>query len=141
MRGGCYYPVSVNRVPGKRRQLGKKGAGFVDGFGAERVVEEMMPTCFHLRHARADDCDQIFRWANDPVVRLNSFNTESFSWDSHKCWFQASIQNPDCFFYLVTGANGKNIGQVRFDKTSDTGDISVSLCKESRGLGLGRRII
>jgi len=38
-----------------------------------------------LRKATLSDIDLLYEWANDPVVRENSFSTESISYDTGYC--------------------------------------------------------
>ena len=37
-----------------------------------------------FRKVRYDDCDQLLEWANDPVTRKNSFNTELIEKKTHR---------------------------------------------------------
>ena len=41
----------------------------------------------YLKEAEISDLDLLFYWANDPVVRSNSFNTDPIPYDNHVSWF------------------------------------------------------
>ena len=41
-----------------------------------------------LRKVNLNDVELIFKWANDPDVRNNSFNTNQIVWDEHVKWFR-----------------------------------------------------
>ena len=38
----------------------------------------------NLRLAVVDDVFLLWQWANDPMTRANSFNTEAISWNVHQ---------------------------------------------------------
>ena len=41
----------------------------------------------YLRKATIEDMDLLFQWANDPVVRKNSFSTAEISYEEHTKWY------------------------------------------------------
>ena len=49
----------------------------------------------YLRAANSDDTDLLYRWANDPVVRKNSFNTDRILYENHVMWFNRIIEDPN----------------------------------------------
>lgn len=124
-----------------RKALVEKSRKIVDGNGTNRVVERILPTNLRLRNARWDDCELIFQWANDPVVRMVSFHSYSIPWEEHKRWFNYKLGDPNCVFLIVTTSVGKNIGQVRFDMKNGIAVISVSIGREFREYGWGSRLI
>ncbi|MGE0567935.1 MAG: GNAT family N-acetyltransferase [Bacteroidia bacterium] len=92
-----------------------------------------MPIKF--RKPTIEDADLYFNWANDPLVRENSFEQKTISYDDHVRWFKQKLDSPDCYFYLFENQN-KPIGQVRIERKSEN-VIGISIDKDSRGKGFG----
>jgi len=113
----------------------------VDGKGVERVAGfALLDAQTHLRArlARLKDETKILQWANDPLVRMNAFRSQSITPVTHRKWFYERLRNIDnCQLYIVETENGIPIGQVRFEKNTDSWELSYSLdsCARSRGLG------
>ena len=126
--------------PQKRAAMGREARLLVDGHGAKRVVEKMMPQKLTFREVEPADCRRIFTWANDPVIRAASFQTEQISWEEHQRWFYGKLADENAFFWLVT-TDDQEVGQVRYDLENDAALISVSVDSRFRKLGLGSRVI
>jgi RimJ/RimL family protein N-acetyltransferase len=95
-----------------------------------------------FRKASIADCDLYFEWANDPLVREQSFSTEIIQYDQHVKWFQAKIEHPDIIFLIFENAEKKNIGQVRIQKTENhIAIIGVSVSIEFRGKGMASKML
>jgi len=116
----------------------------VDGLGAERVREAMLPTTdisqIQLRTARQDDVYIYFNWANDPEVRKSSFKTDPISWSTHKEWFAQKLSDPKSHLFVLE-ANGLAVGQIRFDSDGNDARIDFSLDPLVRGRGWGARLV
>jgi RimJ/RimL family protein N-acetyltransferase len=125
----------------QRRLMVETGRRLVDGHGAARVVEMMALAGLRLRLAVADDRELLFRWANDPVVRENSFHARTIDWEEHCAWFSAKIQDPACLMFIALLDGGEPMGLVRFDMQGHSAVVSVSIAAEFRGRGLGGRLI
>jgi len=52
----------------------------VDGLGSERVRAALIDRELKLRSVRENDCQLLFEWAQDPVVRAASFHSAAISW-------------------------------------------------------------
>lgn len=46
---------------------------------------------FTLRKVKIEDLEILFDWANDSLVRTNSFSTKSITISEHKAWFQENF--------------------------------------------------
>jgi UDP-2,4-diacetamido-2,4,6-trideoxy-beta-L-altropyranose hydrolase len=125
----------------RRCLLVAQGRRLVDGHGAARVVEVMAPADLRLRLATADDRQLLFTWANDPVVRNNSFHSNAINWEEHCAWFLAKIQDPACVMFLAFLNGGPPLGLARFNMQGHSAMMSVSLAAEFRGRGWGSRLI
>ncbi|MBO8159076.1 GNAT family N-acetyltransferase [Thermosyntropha sp.] len=94
----------------------------------------------HFRLVQEEDCDLLYKWANDPVVRENSFNKHFISYDEHKKWFYEKINSPKCLFFIVISFD-QPVGQIRLDIEEDTAIINYSVDKNYRGRGYGTQIL
>lgn len=117
----------------------------VDGYGTVRVLTNLTDSELWLRDVSKDDCELIWRWANDPEARGVSFSQDYISYDEHKKWFYQKLRDPECYFWIAVDQKDNPIGQVRFDVTQngsvDSVDISISLAKEYRGRCYGSILI
>ncbi|GAB6100050.1 hypothetical protein JCM16358_19290 [Halanaerocella petrolearia] len=93
-----------------------------------------------LREVTKNDCDLLFEWVNDPVVRENSFNNEFIKYEEHKKWFKEKFNSSSSFIYIAL-LNDKEIGQIRIDIEGGNGYIDYSIAKEYRCNGYGSRLL
>jgi RimJ/RimL family protein N-acetyltransferase len=123
-----------------------------------------------LRRALPIDFEITWKWLQDPQAReainllkneksfedlpfrLNQQNAgrpnllsdedplQSLTREEHFVWFASRINDPHCI-YLICELNEVPIGQLRIDKKSDLGQISVIVEEEQRGKGYGTSII
>ena len=94
-----------------------------------------------FRKVRYDDCDQLLEWANDPVTRKNSFNTELIEKKTHSQWLKSKLEDPNTIFLLFYLENNVPLGQVRIVKSEYVNEISVAVNPEKRGSGYGGKIL
>ena len=96
--------------------------------------------CGYLRLAVKEDMDLLFEWANEPLVRKNSFSSETICYEEHKTWFERLLQNKNCRQYIYI-YDGKETGQVRLTADGENVEIGYSICAEMRGQGHGRKLL
>ncbi len=94
----------------------------------------------YLREAVASDVELLYIWANEPMVRKNSFHTEKISYEEHQKWFSGVMTSSECKQYILMDGN-EAVGQIRVKTESDIGEISYSVKKEKRCLGYGRMML
>lgn len=82
-----------------------------------------------------------FDWANDPLVRGNSFSTNEISYETHCSWFASKLKDENCWMYLFSDHEANKIGQIRIQKDADFAVIGVSTDKNHRGKGYARKMI
>ena len=111
-----------------------------DGDYIDVVIHSKIFRGTKLRNATKEDLEIIFEWANDIDVRQNAFNTGSIPWEDHVNWFNKRLNNPD-FFIFILEHNDIPIGQIRFEKEDVFWKIDYSIRSESRGLGMGKKIV
>jgi RimJ/RimL family protein N-acetyltransferase len=94
------------------------------------------PALVSLRRAVADDCRQVWLWRNDETTRAASFDSEPIAFETHRRWFDESLQRPDRHLFIVL-AGGREAGVVRLDVTEAAGTVSIYLASAWRGRGVG----
>jgi UDP-2,4-diacetamido-2,4,6-trideoxy-beta-L-altropyranose hydrolase len=109
----------------------------VDGFGAPRVTAVLAGEPLFLRNATRRDLDLTFRWANDPVVRSQSFHSQLISLETHQQWFHNLLARSNARLYLAElPGRATPVGQVRFQQ--DPGPewiVGILIAPEHRGHG------
>ncbi len=95
----------------------------------------------HFRKAIEKDVDIYYTWANDKVVRENSYNNDEIVYDKHVNWFLSKLKSVDCNFYIFFDDNNHAIGQVRIDKSNNEIVIGISIDEKYRGRSLGTEML
>jgi len=94
-----------------------------------------------FRIATIDDVDLYFKWANDPVVRSNSYHSEPIKYEDHVTWFSQKLNDPNFSFYVFFNEEGLAVGQVRIQKEETETVIGISIDKDHRGKSLGLEML
>ena len=118
----------------------RKTQSLIDGRGADRVVQEMMPHEISLRMATMDDCDAIYKWRNAEETRRHIFNSEPLPLDEHRRWFMESIETPNRQI-LIAELCGRSAGVLRYDINGRLAVISIYTVPGIKGYGIGTQII
>jgi RimJ/RimL family protein N-acetyltransferase len=93
-----------------------------------------------LRKATLKDARETFEWAQDPLVRLNSFNSQPIIWENHLEWFTSRLSSTSNYTLLAI-ENTDNIGLLRFDLKNDVYLIGITVNADFRGKGYSSKII
>jgi RimJ/RimL family protein N-acetyltransferase len=94
----------------------------------------------YLRKCSLEDCDILYKWANDPTVRRNAFNTSPIPYSDHVDWLNKSLSyNKRIIFICMKG--DKSVGQIRIDEEDFVGVISYVVDKSERGRGIGSKML
>ena len=93
-----------------------------------------------LRPVQESDVQLLFDGRNDELVRKNSFSEDRIIFETHKTWFASVLKNPEVFFYVLE-ADENPIGQIRLNKSGNSGVISYSIAEEYRAQGYGKLIL
>lgn len=94
----------------------------------------------HLREATYEDMDLLYKWANDPAVRKNSFNSEPISYDNHVSWFNKIMEDNTVLQYILMKEDVP-MGQIRLNIEGNDAEIGYSIAEEYRGKGYGHTIL
>lgn len=95
---------------------------------------------FYLRKATEKDADLLFKWANDPEERQNSFHPESINYQTHIEWLAGKLESNECSIYILTNGN-VDIGQCRVDIQGTDAMVSYFVEHSYRGLGYGKKML
>jgi UDP-2,4-diacetamido-2,4,6-trideoxy-beta-L-altropyranose hydrolase len=125
-----------------RTGMTKLEQALIDGQGCDRVLMILKGKALRLRKVHLEDCELLWKWANDSEVRACSFSTESISWDTHRLWFSKQLEDFRHQLFIGINEEDKPIGQVRFDTwDNEYAEVSVSLDSNHRGRGYGTLLI
>lgn len=111
---------------------------------SENQVNMALVACLRLsmRRAAQGDIRRVFELSNDPLVRSNSIHDREISWQEHQGWYANALLDPELRFYIFENGAGKQLaGQVRLAQKQDLWHISISICREFRGKGLGGHML
>ena len=123
--------------------MSQAGMMAVDGLGAQRVAEVLLPTArdrLTLRPASSQDVYLYFEWANESEVRAMSLTNDRIAWEPHVAWFTNMITNPSSHLYVLE-ASGLPIAQARFEQRKDFLSLAYSVDALFRGRGLGIEVV
>ncbi len=109
----------------------------VRGGGLQSVSEILLlceETDLIIRPASVNDEELLLRWANDPLVRENSFNSSLIAAEEHKRWFYRRLRNFEVQkIFICETVTGLPIGQVRFELDQAEWVIDYSVFGYARG--------
>lgn len=117
----------------RREKMGARGRALIDGRGAARVTTRLRAPLIRLRPVVPTDARLFWEWANDPVVRSESFSSDPIGWEDHVTWMERRLADPECRIYLAEDCEGP-WGQIRFEALdSATAEVGVSIAAHARG--------
>ena len=93
-----------------------------------------------LRRVKHDDLDLLYQWANDPLVRNNSFNTDPIPYKNHVEWFNKMMSDSSVLQFILMD-DDTPVGQIRLNVDGEEGEIGYSIGSEFRGQGYGHMIL
>jgi UDP-2,4-diacetamido-2,4,6-trideoxy-beta-L-altropyranose hydrolase len=133
---------SIQDAMARAQEQSNYGRQLIDGFGAERVLAHLENDGFWLRSAKSTDAVQVWNWANDPEVRQVSFNSDPIPWESHQPWFTRKLEDKSSVLLIACKLEDDTpFGLIRFDLENAEAVVSVMLDSQSRGHGLGSRVL
>lgn len=114
---------------------------FVNGEYQDVLIHSMFAgATLRFREANINDAQLYFDWTNDPLVRSQSFNSETIQFKDHFRWFNSKIADDNSLMLLFSDIEGY-VGQVRIEQMKAGNVISVSMAVNSRGKGYASRIL
>lgn len=105
-----------------------------EGVFKDVIMHSKLNVSINIRAIKEEDKQITFEWANDPVTRENSFNSEPIPFTQHAKWFETKLKDKTTH-YFICEVNSQPAGLVRFDynKTEDTFIIGITIAKNYRG--------
>ena len=76
-----------------------------DGLSKGRFLSFLDIPMISFRLVDSNDLGLSFEWANDSVVRENSFHSDLISFKEHSTWFYKKTQDQDSLYILVSFDN------------------------------------
>lgn len=117
----------------------------IDGNGSYKVAMMLENDKVWLRAVQLEDCQLLWRWANDPIVRSASFSQQLIPYEQHEQWFLNKLKSSSCRFYIAFNHHNQPIGQIRFDflknSTPAEAEVSISIDAQHRSKGFGKLLI
>lgn len=94
-----------------------------------------------IRLANLNDSITAFEFSNDPITRLNSFNTKPIEYEDHQKWWISKLNDTNSIIYICE-VESIPVGLVRFDKKDQNVYlIGITISKNFRGRGLAEKFI
>lgn len=120
-----------------------KQQAIFDGNIDKRILKIFSELDFSInvrtRTATEADLSKTFEWANDPELRVQSYNSNPISSEDHAEWFRERLFDPSTYIYIFE-YKGIPIGQVRFSISTEAA-ISYSIDIKYRGRGWGALVV
>jgi UDP-2,4-diacetamido-2,4,6-trideoxy-beta-L-altropyranose hydrolase len=133
----------VARISGRqvREGMQRRGRSLIDGHGADRVARVLAGGRLRLRPAGPADSRLLWRWANDPLVRANSFTQARIPWAVHQQWLAGRLSTPGTAVYIAHDADENAVGQTRIEATPAGVVVGLSIAAPWRGRGLAAELL
>ncbi len=94
-----------------------------------------------IRNAEQRDAHLIWQWANDPVVREQSYSSNMIPWNNHITWFSKKLNDTSCYYYILENEDN-SVGQIRFDIDGENkATLSYLIAPSFRSKGMGAWIL
>ena len=131
-----------------RKKIMERLDGLIDGLGSERIIDALFyeeatshRLSISIRTAKESDCAFVFELSNQEYVRKYSLNSQPIKWESHVQWFKKTINSKTHLFLVVNDQFGQLVGQIRYEISSESATISISLAQSILGKGLSKTLI
>ncbi|MEP6803965.1 MAG: GNAT family N-acetyltransferase [Flavobacterium sp.] len=95
-----------------------------------------------FKKASLYDMRLYFEWANDSIVREQSYNSGTIDLENHEIWFKSKLSDNSCMMMIFENEENLKVGQIRIQKESDSDAlISISIALEHRGKSYGKEML
>ena len=95
----------------------------------------------NFRNAEEKDVRLVYEWANDPVTRSQSFNSDPIPYENHVVWFNSHLRDEDHMMLIFFNEENEAVGMVRFDNLEDHVVIGINIAPDQRGKSYASRIL
>ncbi|MDW8849275.1 GNAT family N-acetyltransferase [Flavobacterium sp. MMLR14_040] len=95
-----------------------------------------------FKKASLADMKLYFEWANDSIVREQSYNSGTIDFENHENWFRSKLSDNSCMMVIFENEENLKVGQIRIQKESDyDAVIGISIALEHRGKSYGKEML
>jgi len=98
------------------------------------IIHSKWNDILSIRKIEESDKQITFEWANDPITRASSFNSEPIEFNQHSIWFDSKFKD-ETAHYFICKVGLKEAGLVRFDfdGSKNTFIIGITIAQKYRG--------
>jgi len=113
-----------------------------EGIFKDVIIHSKINAKLTVRKIEERDKQVTFEWANDPITRQNSFNTEPIVFDHHSKWFDAKLEDKTSHHFICE-VDSKPAGLVRFDFDANEQAfiIGITIDENYRGRKLAAKFL
>ena len=133
LRPHLYKAVEVN---GYRKEAVLKEHCLFEGNFKDVIIHSKWNDILRLSIREIEESDKqiTFEWANDPITRVSSFNSEPIKFNQHSIWFDSKLKDQTSH-YFICKVGLKKAGLVRFDfdESKNAFIIGITIAPKYRG--------
>jgi|TARA_B100000795_G_scaffold109627_1_gene80905 RimJ/RimL family protein N-acetyltransferase len=104
------------------------------------VIHEKRNQKISIRKSTKEDGTLLFDWANEKVVRTQSFNSSEIKLVDHLYWYKTKLENPNFIFYIVE-IEKQPLGLIRIEIGINHSTIGITIDEKYRGQGLSSKAL
>ncbi len=112
----------------------------IDKKSPARIQTIFTSLALEIRKVKKEDSEILFKWANDPLTRSNSYNQTEINYDSHVNWLSKKVVDENSCFLIVEW-NKIPAGTVRIDCSEKENVIGITMASEFRGKKLSATML
>lgn len=135
-----FNSIDIRKAINNALKSTSKAKNVIDGNSSKRIKSYFYELSSHLRKANINDCELLFKWANDRDVRINAITKDPIVWENHLKWFNTKITSDKTRMFILE-IDGNPFGQIRYDLQDNEWVVDYSISTEMRGKGLGKVIL
>ncbi len=132
------YPVLEKAGFKQAKKL--KNKIIIDNQTIDVIIHQKEKPEIFFRDAQKADEKLLYNWANDDLVRQQSFNSQKIAYPEHQKWFRQKLQDSNNLFWIAQ-KNKQLIGLVRFSLEKNHAVIGVSIDQKHRGKGYAGKML
>ena len=92
------------------------------------------------RKAQMEDATLLWRWANDPGTRQNSFSKAPIPYLYHVAWLESQLQSTAATIWIFSDGSGP-AGLVRCEVAGQEAEIHITVAPDRRGRAYGKAML
>lgn len=97
-------------------------------------------TALTCRAVGMEAAELLWRWANDPETRGNSFNKAPIPYAEHLAWVRARFESGTTRWWIFSDEDGP-VGQIRAELAGPVAELHIVVAPARRGRGCGKAML